>query len=286
MNYKHLFHAGNFADVFKHCVLITLLSHLSKKNTPFCYLETHAGSGLYFLQDINSKKTKEYENGIERVISNYSNITHPFIKEYLNIVNEHHYPEQYPGSPLIVQSFLKKQQTRHQDRMILCEWQTEVFSDLKNLFWNEGRVQLHHQNGYDALKAFLPPLERRGLILIDPPFEKSDEWDAIISSTLQGIKKFPQGVYAIWYPIKDKQVVLQFKEKLKTMINSLDIPVSKEVLNAEIILYPEELNFGLIGCGMIIINPPWQIDQELYVILKELIKFLSEEKGSYTVRFL
>ena len=178
MNYRHEYHAGNFADVFKHLMLITLIKAQLRKKKSFCYLDTHAGRGLYDLSSETAKKTGDAEHGIVRLLQNlitYPKISeHPIpevVKTYLQIIENFQYPPFYPGSPLIAQSMM-----REEDRLILMELHPEEFKILKQNLSGDQRVACHHQDGYQGLAAFLPPKERRGLILIDPPFEKENEW--------------------------------------------------------------------------------------------------------------
>ena len=283
MNYQHLYHAGNFSDVVKHIVLISLIEFLKQKEKPFCYLETHAGSGLYDLQTIEANKTQEYKNGILKLFNkfvletgkeNKKNDFPEIIKTYLEIVKENGFPNTYPGSPLIAKHCL-----RPQDSMILLELHPEEVKNLKSLFRNQKNSAIHHQDGYQGLKAFLPPKERRGLILIDPPYEKNDEWEQTITTLELSLKRFPAGVYAIWYPLKDKAAVNQFQRQLKTLKVEKKV---EEIVVIELTVHPEDIEFGLIGCGMAILNPPWQWQEYISKVIPWLWERLSEEgEGSY-----
>lgn len=248
MNYRHSFHAGNFADVFKHIVLIGLLKSFFKKDTPFCYLDTHAGTGLYNLRSSFAQKGKEYLNGIDRILA--AKKPPALVKEYIACV-ESMAKKHYPGSPKIAQYFL-----RPQDRMELCELHPIDYRALRNLFADARGTAVHCEDGYHGLKAYLPPKEKRGLILIDPPYEKNTEYTNLLTQIPLALKKFSTGVYAIWYPIKDHASAKRFQHQMRDAI-------SQDILIAELSIFPENLPTHLNGSGMLIINPPYQLDTQL-----------------------
>lgn len=272
MNYRHSYHAGSFADVFKHIILVALTQAFLRKNTPFCYLDTHAGAGYYDLSAEAAQKNKEFETGINKIISQQN--MPELIKDYVACVQKH--PEKiklfYPGSPYVV-----KQLLRPQDRMILSELHPEEFQSLKKIFGHDKQVSVHLQDGYQSLKAFLPPKERRGFVLIDPPYEQKDEFEKLTSTLSQTIKRWDTGVYAIWYPIKNRSAVNRFLQHIKEKI-------SRPTLIAELSIYPEDMLLSLIGTGMLIINPPWQLDQKLKEILPWLWQSLSvNHQGQFKI---
>src|SRR5579862_8443797 len=206
MNYRHAYHAGCFSDVVKHVALLGLIASLLRKDTPFCYIDTHAGRGYYDLFSEFASKTKEYLGGIEKIIEHAN--PPPLVKAYLNCIHQLnnelsqsqyaslHY---YPGSPMIVRHFL-----RPHDRVIACELQSEEYQALRTLCAGDKQMTAHHMDGFVSLKSLLPPQERRGLVLIDPPYENPDEFTRIVQSLPLAIKKWETGIYAIWYPIKEK----------------------------------------------------------------------------------
>ncbi|ALG67169.1 23S rRNA (adenine(2030)-N(6))-methyltransferase RlmJ [Beggiatoa leptomitoformis] len=267
MNYRHSYHAGNFADVFKHITLIALLQHLQQKTNPFCYLETHAGIGGYDLNAEEARKTLEYQNGIEKLLQNP--IDHPLLQVYQELIKS--YNEEtasiryYPGSPLIAYHFL-----REQDRAVYIELHEEAANALKQLFKSYKHVAVHNMDGYQALKAFLPPKEKRGLVLIDPPFESPDEFTHLIKHIKIAYKRWATGTYAIWYPIKQYTDILPFHRQIR----ELGIP---KILSTEFCIYPDDTNLRLNGCGLIIINPPWQLDDKLKTILPHLCNALTQD---------
>lgn len=276
MNYRHAYHAGNFADVIKHLILIDLLHLLQRKNTPFCYIDTHAGRGYYDLQSEQASKTNEYTHGIEKIIQQPSPPV--LVQRYLDCIHKinnqlthSHYASlrYYPGSPLIA-----KQVIRPQDRIIACELQPDEYQALKNTFIGDKQTAIHHTDGFLGLKAFLPPKERRGLILIDPPYEDSNEFVRLAQTLPAALKRFETGIYAIWYPLKDKKLTDQFYQSLKKAI-------SQPILAVELTIYPDLPNH-LNGSGMVIINPPWHFNDNLTSLLPWLWKALTiNQQGGY-----
>lgn len=261
MNYRHAFHAGNFADVFKHLVLVALIEHLTRKDTPLCYLDIHAGRGRYDLQSTASRETKEYQEGISIWMNSHKDFSKSLVfQHYLNIVKKAGFPRYYPGSPYIARASL-----RPQDRLILLELHPEEYRYLRTVFKGDTETKVYCQDGYAGLKAFLPPKERRGLIFIDPPYEKLDEWENLLKGITVATQKFETGVYAIWYPITstNQKTVDRFLKSLRAQYEKL--------LVSEYMKYPKDSPFGLIGCGMCIINPPWQLEDSLAAIKSLLV---------------
>lgn len=267
MNYRHLYHAGNFADVCKHLCLLALLDHLRKKPEPFCYLDTHAGIGRYELSRMEAQKTGEYHGGIGKLLG--AQALPPELTDYVERVigfdagNRRDALRVYPGSPALARGKL-----REQDRAVLVELHPADFETLKALFRGDRQVAVHHMNAYHAMKAFVPPRERRGLVLIDPPFEIEDEFEQLVSGLQEAHRRWPTGIYAIWYPVKDRREVFRFHAALRrTGI--------RKILAAEFCLYPEDLPDRLNGSGMVIVNPPWQIEQRLLPNLQALAALLT-----------
>ncbi len=281
MNYRHLFHAGSFTDVVKHVVLIALLEAIARKDKSYCYIDTHAGSGAYDLLSEQAQKTKEFVSGIEKVIQ----CENPpaIVKHYIDCI--HHINAQltgekfsslrfYPGSPLIARYF-----ARPHDRIIACELQPQEYQSLRNTFINDKRVAVHHMDGFLGLKAFLPPPEHRGLILIDPPYENPDEFIRIAHALPTALKRFAGGVYAIWYPIKTKSQIEQFYKTLKREI-------AQPIFTIELTIYPDLANH-LNGSGLAIINPPWQFAETIEEILPWVWKALTiNNQGAYHASLL
>ena len=266
MNYRHIYHAGNFADVVKHSILSLLVNYLRQKESPFCYIDTHAGEGLYDLNSSESIKTKEAMEGIQRIID-YSG-THPIcIHNYLESVKSFQWSStlnQYPGSPLLVSRWL-----RERDQMILNELHPEINRLLKQNLLKQKNVTIHQRNAYEFLPSILPPKYPRGLILLDPPFENKTENKDMECVLRKSLLRWQQGIYLIWYPLTVK-VKHNFKEFL--IENGL-----KKYLIAEFTIANQlEITKGLIGCGFLIINPIWKLAESLSQLLNHLGKIFNK----------
>ena len=270
MNYRHAFHAGNFADVFKHAILLALLDALMAKDKPLCYFDTHAGRGRYALDEVEAGKTGEWRNGIGRLFDDPD--PPPSLRRYLEAIracNPDGALRVYPGSPL-----LAAQTVRANDRLILCETQEDEAAALRVLFREDPRVHVHQRDGYAALNALLPPPEKRGLVLIDPPFEAQEGEFAAIEATLgQAHARWPNGVYAVWYPIKSLRTIAPFHRRLAAG------PFEK-ILVAELLVQPDDSPLRLNGCGMLIANPPWKIDATLAAMLPALCNALAQSPAA------
>ncbi len=281
MNYLHAFHAGNFADVFKHAILVGLIETLKLKTTPFCYIETHAGSGRYDLNADEANRTGEYHDGIMRLIAAGDQST-GLLSTYLALLRALNPAGNalelsiYPGSPLLASRLM-----RDGDHAHLCELQPDEAIKLKALFQNDVRMQVHVRDGYAALKALLPPRPARGLVLIDPPFEaQENEFRAIEAALETAIARWPIGIYAIWYPIKLRQSIKPFHRWLR--LSGL-----RNILAAELLLHPDNSGLRLNGCGMVIINTPWQFDQQIEQITPVLAQHLAQGRsGQHCVEWL
>lgn len=276
MNYRHIYHAGNFADVFKHALLAQLLKSLQRKEAPFCYLDTHAGIGRYDLHHEAAQKTGEYRTGISR-LWNVVGLGEGFA-DYLAAVralNGGDHLRFYPGSPRIARHLL-----RPQDRMVLLEMHPEEAAMLRAEFQGDRQVAVHEQDGYAGLKGFLPPKEKRGLVLIDPPYEEKDDFDRIVTGLKAAHERWAGGTYAIWYPIKDRPTVERFHRRLvATGI--------RKILLAEFAVYPLDNAFRLNGSGMIVVNPPWQYIDIVRPLMAEMQERLRlETPGSRRLEML
>lgn len=270
MNYRHVFHAGNFADVFKHAVLSLLLKSLHRKDTPFCYLDTHAGAGRYDLDGAAAQKTGEFREGILRL---WHAEPLPVLADYLaavRAVNTGNALRYYPGSPAVAHFFL-----RPRDRMLLLELQPEECAQLKAQFAGDRRVTVLAQDGYAGLKAFLPPTERRGLVLIDPPYESNDEYARVVGGLRVAHARWGSGTYALWYPVKNRPPVERFH---RALVGS----GIRKMLLVEFAPYAEDTGFRLNGCGMIVINPPWQLEETLRSLLPGLLDVLRQHPSGHT----
>lgn len=272
LSYRHGFHAGNFVDVHKHITLMLLLEALKKKDSPFCYIDTHAGCARYDLQSEFAQKNREYETGISR-LWNLDNFPAP-VAAYVNMVkkiNSGQSKDQntlryYPGSPVIARQML-----RSQDRMVLMELHNTEAPILKEYFKSDAQVSVHHRDGFEGLGGIVPPEEKRGLVFIDPAYEIKGEFGQLTKVLIDAWQKWPTGIYAIWYPVQKKQPVPQFHYDLR---NS---GIKKIFLHEFSVIADTEPN-RLSGTGMIIINPPWQFDQQIKKVLDWLVPVL--DRGS------
>lgn len=271
MNYLHAYHTGNHADVFKHIVLVQLFQYLLKKPQAFCYIDTHAGLPIYDLSQPEPQKTGEFKEGIAKIWDNTplpSEITDYFA--VLKAVNPTDKLNYYLGSSGIAQRLL-----RPIDQAILFDLQPEVYSTLKRHFKYTPNFHVHHQDGYLALKGFLPPKEKRGLVLIDPPYEDSADWQKLTQIIKSALQRWPNGIYAIWFPIKDAQLV-------KQLIHAFTQTAIPNILLSEFCPWPTDAPNHMNGSGMIIINPPWQLDIGLRKFLPTLLNFLNQHPKGYT----
>ena len=274
MNYRHAYHAGNFADVLKHTVLSLLLAHLRGKPTPFCVVDCHAGTGCYDLSAAEAGKTGEFRDGIARLLD--ADPRPAGLDDYLAVLKRLNADGPalrfYPGSPLIAREML-----RPNDRLLLSELHPEDAKALKRLFAGDHQVVVHREDAYAALKALLPPAERRGLVLIDPPFEAPDEFRRLLRGLGPALRRWPTGIYVIWYPIKDRRAVDPFLAELALL--------ERPALIAELYRFPPDNAERLNGCGLAILNPPWRLDPTLETLLPDLARALGATGGT-TVRWV
>ena len=276
LSYRHLFHAGNFADVFKHALLARLLIALSAKDKPYLYLDTHAGIARYDLRAPWAQKAREYENGIARIWK--ATDAPPVLEPYLEAVralNPDGKLRYYPGSPLVAKRLL-----RAGDRMVLTELNTADHEVLANVFAREKHVAVERMDAYQALKAYLPPAERRGLVLVDSSFDVAREFDRIVKALKAAYARWNTGVYAIWYPLMEPAAMRDF---LAAVARS----GVRKVLRVEIVVRERDESGIIPGCGMLVVNPPWRFDTEAKTIVKWLAPRLAVSgKGQALVEWL
>jgi 23S rRNA (adenine2030-N6)-methyltransferase len=269
MNYRHAYHAGNFADVAKHAALARLAEYLKLKDKAFRVVDTHAGIGLYDLSSEEAQKTGEWQGGIGRLLqAKLSPEAEALLAPYLAAVaaqNPDGGVARYPGSPLIVRHLL-----RPQDRLSAIELHPQDFQRLKSLFAGDFQVRAIELDGWLALGAHLPPKEKRGLVLVDPPFEQAGEFERLVDGLVRAHRRWPGGIYALWYPIKDRAAVKDFRESLKASGIPKILDVAFEVRRPT-----REARFD--GSGLVVVNPPFVFEKEMRVILPELHKALAEE---------
>ena len=261
MNYRHAFHAGNFADVMKHVLLTRIISHLRQKPAPFRVIDTHAGIGFYDLSSDPSERTGEWRNGIGRLDQSFDHEAECLISPYRGIVADTRArfgPNAYPGSPTIVREML-----RTGDRAIFIEKHPEDERLLRERFNSVRNTKVLTLDGWTGLKSLIPPKERRGLVLIDPPYEETGELGRAGERLAGAVTKWPGGIFALWYPIKDLREADAFYRRL--------VPsTGRGVLRAELLVDGLEVPTRLNGCGLAVINPPWTLAAEAAVVLPAL----------------
>src|SRR6056297_3166313 len=266
MNYRHAYHAGNFADVFKHAALAAILLRMRARPKPLCFLESHAGAGLYSLEGPQARRGGEAKDGILRLAELAPQ--HAALAAYLQIVKALE-PNRdglrvYPGSPLIAAGLLGAE-----DRLVLTEKVPEEADVLRQLFRQDARAAVHCRDGWEAIGALLPPTPRRGLLLVDPPYEAADDFRRVISGLTLARRRWPVGVLSAWYPIKDRRTLRPFHRALEE--SGLG-----GVLRVELSVRPDDNPASLNGSGMVIVSPPWGLEQDLRELVDELGESLRE----------
>jgi 23S rRNA (adenine2030-N6)-methyltransferase len=278
MNYRHEFHAGNFADVVKHATLARIVSYLREKPGPFRVIDTHAGAGLYALSGPEAARSGEWQEGIGRLLkAELAPDVRALLSPYLDAVaalNPAGRLKVYPGSPLLVRAWL-----RPRDRLIACELEPRAAAALTRNLATSTRAKTLAIDGWTALSAYLPPKERRGLVLIDPPFEAPDEFARLGTAFAAAQRKWASGIYLLWYPIKDRSGPELLAKRLKAL------RISK-ILRAEMTIASVPAADRLIGTGLVIVNPPWTLERELAVLLPALAKCLSPGQGGFRLDWL
>jgi 23S rRNA (adenine2030-N6)-methyltransferase len=271
MNYRHAYHAGNFADVFKHLVLARIVEYLKRKDKAFRVIDTHAGIGFYDLSSEEAQKSGEWQGGIGRLTEanldpQIASLLNPFLHA-VHAVNPAGGLRFYPGSPLIARHLM-----RPQDRLSAIELHSQDVAALKERFAGDFQTRVIELDGWLALGAHLPPKEKRGLVLVDPPFEKEDEFERLASGLATAHRRWPGGIYALWYPIKDRAAVADFRAALK----QTGIP---KILDLELTIRPPSPEPRLDGCGMAVVNPPFTLEAEMRVVLTFLAAVLQDHRG-------
>ena len=279
MNYRHAFHAGSFADVFKHAVLCRILHYLREKPAAFRVIDTHAGAGLYDLSSAEAKRGGEWHDGIERLLSAklpapVAQLLAPYL-EVVGALNERGRLKLYPGSPAITRAWL-----RPQDRLTACELEPKAALELAGHLRGDTRIKTLEIDGWMGLSAYVPPPERRGLVLIDPPFEEDGDFHRLSHGMAAAHRKWATGIYALWYPIKGRGE----PDALAKRLRRLEIP---KILRAELIVSPVSDPTRLNGCGLILVNPPWTLEAELSILLPALAGLLARDgKGGFALDWL
>jgi 23S rRNA (adenine2030-N6)-methyltransferase len=279
VNYRHAFHAGNFADVFKHSVLCRILHYLRAKPAAFRVIDTHAGAGLYDLSGPEASRGGEWHDGIERLMA--AQLAVPvaaLLAPYLEVVgalNERGRLTVYPGSPALARAWL-----RPQDRLIACEIEPQAAAALRRNLRGDVRIKTLALDGWTALGAYVPPKERRGLVLVDPPFEQDSDFFRLARGLTAAHRKWATGIYALWYPIKGRREPDALAKSLRRLGTA-------KILRAELNVAPLSDPTRLNGCGLILVNPPWTLESELSVLLPALVGILGREgQGGFKLDWL
>ena len=274
MNYRHGYHAGNFADVFKHAVLARVLVHMGAKDTAYRVIDTHAGAGRYDLAGANAKATGEAGNGILRLRQNLpQGAALDLLQPYLHAVEQA--APFYPGSPLLVQTL-----ARPQDAMTFCELHPEEYAALEISIGRDRRAKTMHLDGWTALKSLLPPKERRGVVLIDPPYEDPAEFRRVADGVEEATRRFATGVYLIWYPVKNRH---DTDADLRRIVRA----AGKPALKLELEIEKPQTEGPLHATGMLVVNSPWKLQEECSVLLPALRQSLADtNRGAVRVELM
>lgn len=272
MNYRHVFHAGNFADVVKHATVALIVEHLTGKEKPFRVIDTHAGRGLYDLEADEAARTGEWKNGIGRLWGatmpdEAASLLSPYL-ESVRSLNPDGRRARYPGSPLVVRHLL-----RRQDRLTAIELHPDDAEALRSRFAGDVQTRVIALDGWLALGAHLPPKEKRGMVLVDPPFEERGEFGRMVDGLARAHRRWPGGIYAFWYPIKKQPEIADFRSRLR----SLGIP---KILDARLTVRKPSPEPRLDGSGMIVVNPPYRLEAQLHTLLPALAALLGDDSGA------
>ncbi|MBA6293932.1 23S rRNA (adenine(2030)-N(6))-methyltransferase RlmJ [Colwellia sp. MB3u-70] len=276
LSYRHAFHAGNFADVLKHSVLTLVLEYMTRKDKGFYYIDSHSGAGMYQLSDEYAQKTGEYKNGIAKLIENddLPEALQPYIDLVKNLNQETGELTLYPGSPGIARQF-----TRRQDSAHLFELHPTDIEHLKaySQRWNKSHVK--QSDGYQGVLGLVPPPNRRGVVLIDPPYELKEDYLKAVRTVVNAYKKFATGTYILWYPVVKRELVEQMQNAF----------IKSEVRNLTQVEYCQDADteeYGMTGTGLFIVNPPWQLTSQLDEVLPYLKTKLGHTESQYSIKQL
>ena len=270
LSYRHAFHAGNHADVLKHAVETLIIEQLKSKDKPFCYLDTHAGGGCYDLSGEWPQKKAEYLDGIARLWPERQHW--PELAAYWDIIATLNESELrfYPGSPEIARHLL-----REQDKLMLMELHNQEIEILRRHMGSDSRSAIHHRDGFEGLLALLPPTPRRGLVLMDPPYELKEDYQRVLQTLKKAMQKWSTGIYALWYPILGKDA-----DRSRSMLELFKYAGFPSVLVTELEVAAQPDEWGMNGSGMLILNAPWQLDGQLTTLLPRLCQQLAQSNDA------
>lgn len=276
MNYRHIYHAGNFADVFKHIILTRIIEYLKKKDHAFRIIDTHAGIGIYDLSSIEAQKTGEWIDGVGRFLNKpidheLESIVYPWLDIVKKLNGGKAEIKRYPGSPYLTRELLRKQ-----DRLTAIELHETDYQTLAHNFAGDYQTRVIHLDGYLALGAHVPPKEKRGAILVDPPFEKTNEFSLMLEGFKKAYRRFPNGTYAFWYPVKHY-------DELSHFINALSATEIPKILRLELRIRQRSEMPSLDGSGMIVVNPPYVLADDIQKLQPLLLNRLSQDNHSQLI---
>ncbi|WP_018014191.1 23S rRNA (adenine(2030)-N(6))-methyltransferase RlmJ [Teredinibacter turnerae] len=274
LSYRHAFHAGNHADVLKHLCLSMVLEKLIEKDKPLTYLETHAAAGAYDLNTAMPQKNREYMSGISPLLA--SEVSSEAMSRYKALVARYFADYKYPGSPAVAASVL-----REQDKLVLMELHNTEFEILRNNMRRDKRVTLHHRDGIEGVLALSPPTPRRGIVLIDPPYEQPLEYERIAKLIAQLHRKWPVGVIALWYPL-----LAQERNRAPAMLDVIARSQPASLFTAELWVEAQASDYGMYGSGMAFINLPWTVDEKIALVLPEIQQILAPDQGGFSHRWV
>ena len=259
LSYRHAFHAGNFADVLKHSVLSLILDYMTRKEKGFCYIDSHSGAGMYQLADEYAQKTGEYKDGIAKIMNDED--APESLEPYLSLINSLNLNpsddelEVYPGSPGIAKAFVRRQDSSH-----LFELHPTDIQHLEDFCQRWRKVFVKQSDGYKGVLGLLPPPSRRGVVLIDPPYELKEDYQKAVKTIIKAYSKFSTGTYILWYPVVKRELVEEMQQAFKAS-------AIKNVLQVEFCMAADTDEYGMTGTGLFIVNPPWQLTEQLEEIL-------------------
>ncbi|WP_336294139.1 23S rRNA (adenine(2030)-N(6))-methyltransferase RlmJ [Bartonella sp. CB169] len=273
MNYRHIYHAGNFADVFKHIVVTRIVEYLKRKEKAFRVIDTHAGIGIYDLSSLEAHKTGEWREGIQKLfLASIPEDLKALLFPWYDIIGALNKGKKeivlYPGSPVLIRKLLRKQ-----DRLTAIELHSEDYNTLSKNFAGDYQTKVLHLDGWLSLNAHLPPKEKRGFILVDPPFEKPGEFSRLIEGLMKAYRRFPGGIYALWYPVKHNK-------EIKNFLHALYQTRISKILQLEMRIQENSVPSKMIGCGMTLINPPYLLEEEMKKLSPFLIRHLGKDKNA------
>jgi 23S rRNA (adenine2030-N6)-methyltransferase len=277
LSYRHAFHAGNHADVLKHITQMLVIDKLLQKPKPFVYIDTHSGAGSYRLDSEDALKTRDFESGISK-FSNHQ-CHSPILKRYLDVTQSFASHQHYPGSPMIAKSLM-----REIDNIVLMEFHNSEIEILrKNLcgYRSGAPAAVHHRDGFEGLIGLMPPTPARGMVLIDPPYELLSEYQQVQNAVAQAVKKWPSGIFVIWYPLLSQRAAKKAGMSEKMCESLAHLPI-KSMLDVRMTVAENTQDAGMYGSGLAIINPPWQLDIALQQVLPELNQLLSSQDYKVT----